>query len=151
MPRSLTSRLLSIAKTPSTFAVNNLRRLRLCMPRLQGSVSAIGEDTRIGILKTILLSVRAFLPRHAAVAVENLALRRQLAVVSQSVKRPNLRPRDRMFWGRLSHLRRTTCSSGATNLLRSIPGIRASMAGNPLDVCAEKWLLCHEVRFQTVS
>ena len=93
-----------MAKTPSTFSVNDLRRLRLRVPRLQGSVSAVGEDTKIGILKTILLSVRGFLPRHAAVAAENLALRRQLAVVSQSVKRPNLRPRDRLFWSFLSHL-----------------------------------------------
>ena len=51
----------------------------------------------MGILKTILLLVRAFLLTHVAVTAENLALRQQLAVVSQSVKRPKLRPRDRVF------------------------------------------------------
>jgi len=35
---------------------------------------------------------------HRAVALENLALRRQLAVFKRSVKRPPLRPRDRLFW-----------------------------------------------------
>ena len=50
----------------------------------------------------ILLAVRALLLSHAAVTVENLALRQQLAVVSQSVKRPKLRPRDRVFWALLS-------------------------------------------------
>ncbi len=52
----------------------------------------------MGILKTILLAVRAFVLTHAAVTAENLALRQQLAVVSQSVKRPKLRTRDRLFW-----------------------------------------------------
>jgi hypothetical protein len=37
--------------------------------------------------------------------VENLALRQQLAVLGQSVKRPKLRPRDRVFWV-CSHVRR---------------------------------------------
>jgi len=35
-------------------------------------------------------------------AIENLALRQQLAVYNQSVKRPRLRPRDRVFWVWLS-------------------------------------------------
>jgi hypothetical protein len=50
------------------------------------------------ILKTILLLIRAFLLNHVTVTAENLALRQQLAVVTQSVKRPKLRPRDRVFW-----------------------------------------------------
>ena len=58
----------------------------------------------MGILWMILLAVRALLLSHAAVTVENLALRQQLAVVSQSVKRPKLRPRDRVFWALLSRL-----------------------------------------------
>jgi hypothetical protein len=58
----------------------------------------------MSILKTILLAVRAFLLTRAAVTAENLALRQQLAVVSQSVKRPKLRPRDRFFWALLSRL-----------------------------------------------
>ena len=51
----------------------------------------------MGILKTILLLIRALLLTHVAVTAENLALRQQLAAVSQSVKRPKLRPRDRVF------------------------------------------------------
>ena len=35
---------------------------------------------------------------HHAVALENLALRQQLAVFRRAAKRPPLRPRDRLFW-----------------------------------------------------
>jgi putative transposase len=35
---------------------------------------------------------------HRAVALENLALRQQLAALKRSVKRPQLRTRDRVFW-----------------------------------------------------
>jgi putative transposase len=35
---------------------------------------------------------------HRAVALENLALRQQLAVFKRAVKRPSLRRRDRLFW-----------------------------------------------------
>ena len=42
--------------------------------------------------------------RQAALAAENLALRQQLAVLRQSVKRPELRRRDRVFWVWLSRL-----------------------------------------------
>src|SRR5262249_45707352 len=35
---------------------------------------------------------------HRAVALENLALRQQLAALKRSVKRPRLRTRDRAFW-----------------------------------------------------
>ena len=42
---------------------------------------------------------------RSRLAVENLALRQQLAVYKQSVKCPKLRPRDRNFWVCLSRLR----------------------------------------------
>ena len=49
----------------------------------------------MGLLRAIELFLRAwFLPR-LYLAAENLALRQQLAVMSQSGKRPKLRPRDR--------------------------------------------------------
>jgi transposase InsO family protein len=35
---------------------------------------------------------------HRAVALENLALRQQLAVFKRTMKRPPLRPHDRLFW-----------------------------------------------------
>ena len=51
----------------------------------------------MGIWKVVVLFVRGFLAERAALAAENLALRQQLAVLQQSVKRPRLRPRDRVF------------------------------------------------------
>jgi len=56
----------------------------------------------MGILQATLLFLRAFLLDHAAAAVENLALRQQVAAFRHSVKRPKLRPRDRVFWVLLS-------------------------------------------------
>jgi hypothetical protein len=41
---------------------------------------------------------------QARLAIENLALRQQVAVFKQSVKRPKLRRRDRLFWVWLSKL-----------------------------------------------
>ena len=58
----------------------------------------------MGIVQSIFLFFRAFIMGRAAAAVENLALRQQVAVFKQSVKRPKLRPRDRVFWVVLSRL-----------------------------------------------
>ena len=52
----------------------------------------------MGVLKAVLVFLRAMLILKADLAIENLALRQQLAVCRQSVKRPRLRPRDRAFW-----------------------------------------------------
>jgi hypothetical protein len=41
---------------------------------------------------------------RTSLAIENLALRQQLAVYKLSVKHPKLRPRDRLFWICLSRL-----------------------------------------------
>ena len=58
----------------------------------------------MGIFQSIFFFLRAFIMGRAAAAVENLALRQQVAVFKQSVKRPKLRPRDRLFWVLLSRL-----------------------------------------------
>ena len=58
----------------------------------------------MGIIQSIFLFLRVFLLGRAATAFENLVLRQQVAVFKQSVKRPKLRPRDRVFWVLLSHL-----------------------------------------------
>ena len=58
----------------------------------------------MGIVQAIVLFVRAFIMGRAAAAAENLALRQQVAVFKQSVKRPKLRRRDRVFWVGLSRL-----------------------------------------------
>jgi putative transposase len=48
--------------------------------------------------------IRALLVNSAAVSLENVALRHQLAVLERSVGRPRLRRRDRLFWVVLSQL-----------------------------------------------
>ena len=58
----------------------------------------------MGILKACVLFLRAMLISKVHLIMENLALRQQLAVLGQSVKRPELRPRDRVFWVLLSRL-----------------------------------------------
>jgi putative transposase len=58
----------------------------------------------MGIIQAIFLFLRGFIVGRAAAAAENLALRQQVAVFKQSVKRPRLRPRDRVFWVWLSRL-----------------------------------------------
>jgi putative transposase len=58
----------------------------------------MGLIVHVGCLVRILL-----LSRHQ-LALENLALRQQLAVLSQQRKRPPLRRRDRLFWVVLSWL-----------------------------------------------
>ncbi len=57
----------------------------------------------MGIIQAIVPFLRAFILGRARTAIENIALRQQLAV-KQSVKRPKLRPRDRVFWVWLSRL-----------------------------------------------
>ena len=52
----------------------------------------------MGMLKAMLVLLRAMLIPKMHLAVENLALRQQLAVCKQSVKSPKLHPRDRVFW-----------------------------------------------------
>ncbi len=58
----------------------------------------------MGIIKAIYFLIRAFLTPQLMLAAENLALRQQVSVYKQSVKRPKLRPRDRAFWVWLSRL-----------------------------------------------
>ena len=58
----------------------------------------------MGILRAVFFFVRGLLLSRSALAAENLALRQQVAVYKQSVKRPKLRPRDRLFWVVLSRL-----------------------------------------------
>ena len=52
----------------------------------------------MGLVQALYLVLGAFVVNRAALAAENLALRQQLSVLEQSVKRPKIRPRDRRFW-----------------------------------------------------
>ena len=58
----------------------------------------------MGIVKGVFLFVRTFLAPRLSMAVENLALRQQVAVLKKSNKRPKLRPRDQLFWTWLMRL-----------------------------------------------
>jgi hypothetical protein len=53
-------------------------------------------------LMFIWFLIRGLVANRATLAVENLALRQQLAVLRRSVRRPKLRRRDRLFWTVLS-------------------------------------------------
>ncbi len=56
----------------------------------------------MSVFHSIGLLIRAFFRDRAELAVENLALRQQLAILKEKTKRPKLRPRDRVFWVWLS-------------------------------------------------
>ena len=56
------------------------------------------------LVDAFLVVVRAALLSRARLAVENLALRQQVAVLRRSVKRSRLRRRDRLFWAWLSRV-----------------------------------------------
>ena len=58
----------------------------------------------MGMLKACALLLQAMLIPKLHLAIENLALRQQLAVCRQSTRRPKLRPRNRVFWVCLSKL-----------------------------------------------
>src|SRR6266849_3372723 len=52
----------------------------------------------LAALVVLLRSLALLCCGHRAVALENLALRQQLAVFRRTAKRPALRHRDRLFW-----------------------------------------------------
>src|SRR5437899_10304116 len=49
-------------------------------------------------LLVLLRSIGLICRGHRAVALENLALRQQLAALTRTTRRPQLRTRDRLFW-----------------------------------------------------
>jgi putative transposase len=50
------------------------------------------------LLRSLLLSLRSALRTRTDLALENLALRQQLAALRQQVKRPQVHFADRLFW-----------------------------------------------------
>jgi hypothetical protein len=82
---------------------------------------------KTGILKASLLFVRAWFAARLNLAVENLTLRQQLAVLKRSGKRLKLHPRDRAFWTWLARflVRLVFCAHHRLNWTRSSVGIAA--------------------------
>jgi len=73
-----------------------------CLESLTISMPAIRLP---GTMETLILSlVLLILAVNRNLAIENLALRRQLAILRRQVKRPKLRTRDRAFWVIVSNL-----------------------------------------------
>jgi hypothetical protein len=58
----------------------------------------------MSVLRALFLLARAGLLGRTALALENLALRQQLAVLHRTTPRPELRRRDRLLWAWLSRL-----------------------------------------------
>ena len=56
----------------------------------------------MGWIWIMFVFLRSLLRSQAVLAAENLALRQQLAVLSEQKRRPRLRKRDRIFWVWLS-------------------------------------------------
>jgi hypothetical protein len=54
------------------------------------------------IAHMLLTVIRALCKGRSSLALEDLALRQQLAGLKRSVKRPKLRRRDRLFWALLN-------------------------------------------------
>ena len=52
----------------------------------------------MGVLSAMALFFRALLVPRLRLVAENLALRQQVAVLSQSVNRVRIKPSDRLFW-----------------------------------------------------
>src|SRR6266852_567467 len=52
----------------------------------------------LAALVVLLRTLGLLCSGHGAVALENVALRQQLSVLRRSVRRPQLRTRDRLFW-----------------------------------------------------
>ncbi len=52
----------------------------------------------MSVLGPILSLLQCFLKSRSQLALENLALRQQIALLRRSIKRPKLRAADRMFW-----------------------------------------------------
>jgi hypothetical protein len=62
-------------------------------------------------LMVLLRSFRLICGGHGATVLENLALRQQLAVLTRTVKRPQVRSTDRLFWILLAKDWRDWCSA----------------------------------------
>src|SRR5256712_11242565 len=87
----------SIGPTVTEFDAATRRQVKLALhPSRSGAVMIF--------VLGIWAFVRALLVSSAAVSLENVALRHQLAILQRSVRRPRFRRRDRIFWLWLARL-----------------------------------------------
>ncbi len=56
------------------------------------------RSTIVVMITTLLRALLSALSSHRKLALENLALRQQIAVLQRSIKRPRLKKSDRLFW-----------------------------------------------------
>ena len=56
----------------------------------------------MSLIRILVLFVRGVVRDRTELAAENLALRQQLALLTERKRRPRLRTRDRIFWVWLS-------------------------------------------------
>ena len=75
------------------------------------------------LVRALLPSLRSALRTRTDLALENLALRQQLAALRQQVKRPRVRFADRLFWAMAASLLGTVAGS---------PDPRSTRDGHPL-------------------
>jgi putative transposase len=61
-------------------------------------------DAMFAILVSLLCTLRSAFRTHTDLALENLALRQQLAALHRRAPRVRLRPADRAFWIALSQI-----------------------------------------------
>src|SRR5258705_7052686 len=98
-----------VTSMPPPFAAvpvkNSIRRAVTEFGRrgmLAARVGLSPHPSRSGAVMILVLGVwafvRALLGNAAAVSLENVAFRHQLAVLQRSVGRPRLRRRDRLLW-----------------------------------------------------
>ena len=67
-------------------------------------IVSTGKGSAMGFFKAMVSGLKTLVIARFHLALENLALRQQLAVLERSGKRPKLRQRDRVFWVLLSAL-----------------------------------------------
>ncbi len=70
--------------------------------RLVQAIRNAGGRMRMALFRGVWCVLRLLLLPHSQLVLENLALRQQLAILRRSVRRPRLRPWDRLFWVWLS-------------------------------------------------
>ena len=96
----------SLVKFPRYFMASSSPRLRLAHPKLdRGTGRAVGIERRwsaMSLVLALLGAARAALRTHTNLALENLALRQQLALLRHRSKRPRFGRLERAFWVWLS-------------------------------------------------